>query len=56
MQRAIFDAGIFGVPGYVLDGEYYFGREHLPRIRWILAGRVGRAPDVAYRHVPTSPP
>jgi 2-hydroxychromene-2-carboxylate isomerase len=56
MQRAIFDAGIFGVPGYVVDGEYYFGREHLPRIRWILAGRMGRAPDIAYRRVPTSPP
>jgi 2-hydroxychromene-2-carboxylate isomerase len=49
MQRQIFDAGIFGVPGYVLDGEYYFGREHLPRIRWILAGRRGPAPDIAYR-------
>ena len=56
MQRAIFDAGIFGVPGYVVEGEYYFGREHLPRIRWILAGRMGRSPDVAYRRVPTSPP
>src|SRR5262249_51925956 len=32
-QAAIFDAGIFGVPGYVVDGEYYWGREHLPRIR-----------------------
>ena len=56
MQRQIFDAGIFGVPGYVLEGEYYFGREHLPRIRWILAGRVGRSPDVAYRRVPTGVP
>jgi len=50
LQRAIFDAGIFGVPGYVVDGEYYWGREHLPRIRWILAGRRGPAPDVAYQH------
>ncbi|NJN51004.1 MAG: DUF1501 domain-containing protein [Gammaproteobacteria bacterium] len=32
MQAAIFDAGLFGVPGYVVDGEYFFGREHLPRI------------------------
>jgi 2-hydroxychromene-2-carboxylate isomerase len=56
MQRQIFDAGIFGVPGYVIEGEYFFGREHLPRIRWMLAGRVGRSPDVAYRRVPTSVP
>jgi len=56
MQRRIFDAGIFGVPGYVLEGEYYFGREHLPRIRWILSGRVGRAPDVAYCRVATGLP
>jgi 2-hydroxychromene-2-carboxylate isomerase len=50
-QAAIFDAGIFGVPGYVVDGEYYWGREHLPRIRWILEGRHGPAPDVAYQRV-----
>jgi len=47
-QMAIFDAGIFGVPGYVVEGEYYWGREHLPRIRWILEGRRGPAPDIAY--------
>ncbi|MGH7292755.1 MAG: DsbA family protein, partial [Myxococcota bacterium] len=39
-QREIFAAGIFGVPGYVVDGEYYFGRENLPRIRWLLTGRA----------------
>jgi 2-hydroxychromene-2-carboxylate isomerase len=48
MQQRIFDAGIFGVPGYVVAGEYYFGREHLPRIRWILTGRAGPPPDIAY--------
>lgn len=47
-QLAIFDAGIFGVPGYIVEGEYYWGREHLPRIGWILGGRRGPAPDVAY--------
>ena len=46
-QQAVFDAGIFGVPGYVIEGEYYFGREHLPRIRWILEGRAGTPPDIA---------
>jgi len=47
MQQAIFDAGIFGVPGYVVENEYFFGREHLPTVRWILTGRAGPAPDVA---------
>lgn len=46
-QLAVFEAGIFGVPGYVLEGEYFFGREHLPMIRWILGGREGAPPDVA---------
>jgi 2-hydroxychromene-2-carboxylate isomerase len=55
-QLEIFDAGIFGVPGYVVDGEYYWGREHLPRVRWILEGRRGSAPDVAYQRVSSDSP
>lgn len=47
-QRASFDARIFGVPTYVVGGETLFGREHLPRVRWLLTGRRGPAPDVAY--------
>jgi len=45
-QAAIFEAGIFGVPGYIVEGEYFFGREHLPVVRWILKGRAGQQPDV----------
>ena len=52
IQRNAFDAGIFGVPTYVIDGEVFFGREHLPRIRWILTGRSGAPPDIAYRDFP----
>lgn len=53
MQAAIFDAGIFGVPSYVLPsclppGDWFFGREHLPRVAWLLTGRDGLAPDVAF--------
>lgn len=47
-QPRFFAAGIFGVPTYIVDDEIYFGREHLPRIRWQLSGRHGPAPDVAY--------
>ena len=48
IQHKVFDAGIFGVPTYVIDGEVFFGREHLPRIRWKLTGRSGPPPDIAY--------
>lgn len=48
MQQKIFAAGIYGVPTYVVEEELYFGRENLPRVRWILEGRKGTAPDIAY--------
>ena len=48
LQKQLHGAGIFGVPTYVVDGEVFFGREHLPAIRWLLGGRRGPAPDVAY--------
>ena len=49
LQAQLHGAGIFGVPTYVIDGEVFFGREHLPAVRWLL-GEVGTgpAPDVAY--------
>jgi 2-hydroxychromene-2-carboxylate isomerase len=47
LQDEILDRGYFGVPTYVIDGEIYFGREHLPRVRWHLSGRPGQLPDVA---------
>lgn len=30
-------AGVFGVPTFVVDGELFWGREHLPEIREMLA-------------------
>jgi 2-hydroxychromene-2-carboxylate isomerase len=30
-------AGVFGVPSFILDGELFWGREHLPDIRAMLA-------------------
>ena len=48
LQDEILDLGYFGVPTYVIDDEVYFGREHLPRIRWHLAGKPGPLPDIAY--------
>lgn len=46
LQTSAFSSGIFGVPTYVVGTELYFGREHLPRIRWQLTQQAGRAPDI----------
>jgi 2-hydroxychromene-2-carboxylate isomerase len=54
MQEAAFDEGIFGVPTYVIGEDKYFGREHLPRIRWQLQGGQGPAPDIEYELLPDS--
>ena len=52
LQEEVLDAGYYGVPTYVIDGEVYFGRQHLPRVRWHLAGRAGPLPDIAYNSRP----
>ncbi|MGE0766356.1 MAG: DsbA family protein [Hyphomicrobiaceae bacterium] len=39
-------AGVFGVTSFVLDdGDLYWGREHLPRIKELLLARSGGAGD-----------
>ncbi len=43
-QVSSFDQGIFGVPTYLMGEELYFGREHLPRIRWLLQGGTSYPP------------
>lgn len=49
LQDELHPAGIFGVPSYVIDDELFFGRENLPYVRWILGGRDGPPPDMAYQ-------
>jgi 2-hydroxychromene-2-carboxylate isomerase len=36
-SRAAEEAGVFGVPSFVIDGELFWGSEHLPDIRAMLA-------------------
>ena len=45
--RAAMDAGIFGIPTFIVGDQVYFGREHFARIRWQLTGENGPPPDVA---------
>ncbi len=47
LNEAAFDAGVFGVPSYLVGDEMWFGREHLPRVAWVLGGVEGPAPNVA---------
>ncbi len=49
INESAFAAGIFGVPTYLVGDEMWFGREHLPRVDWLLGGAEGSAPDVANR-------
>jgi len=37
ISRAAEEIGVFGVPSFVVDGELFWGREHLPDIREMLA-------------------
>jgi 2-hydroxychromene-2-carboxylate isomerase len=37
LSRAAEELGIFGVPSFVVDGEQFWGSEHLPDIRDMLA-------------------
>jgi 2-hydroxychromene-2-carboxylate isomerase len=41
ISRAAEAAGIFGVPSFVVGGEQFWGREHLPDIREMLAANPG---------------
>lgn len=48
LQEDVFNAGIYGVPSFIVDGQMYFGREHLPRVRWHLGDQAKPAPDINY--------
>jgi 2-hydroxychromene-2-carboxylate isomerase len=39
ISRAAEEQGVFGVPSFIVDGELFWGREHLPDIRDRLAAR-----------------
>ena len=39
ISREAEEKGVFGVPSFVIDGELFWGREHLPDIREMLAAR-----------------
>ena len=36
ISRDAEERGVFGVPSFIVDGELFWGREHLPDIRDLL--------------------
>jgi 2-hydroxychromene-2-carboxylate isomerase len=40
IREAAEAAGVFGVPSFLIDGELFWGREHLPELREMLAPRT----------------
>jgi len=44
MADALSRRGVGATPGYLVAGEFFEGRQHLPMIRWILGGRDGPGP------------
>jgi len=48
LQTQLHPAGVYGVPTYVVEHEVLFGREHLPYVEWMLRGKQGPCPDIAY--------
>jgi 2-hydroxychromene-2-carboxylate isomerase len=40
IREAAETAGIFGVPSFVIDGELFWGREHIPSFRQMLSAQV----------------
>ena len=43
-REEILESGVFNAPAFVVDGEIFHGREHLPLIRWMLTGKPGVPP------------
>ena len=44
LQEQQAQAGQFDVPGYLVDDNLYYGRQHLPMVRWLLQGGEGHPP------------
>lgn len=44
LQTLLIDAGVFDSPAYLLKGERFLGRAHLPLIRWHLSRQQGPPP------------
>lgn len=44
LRQELEERGVFGVPTYLVEGQMFMGRQHLPMIRWLLTGQEGPGP------------
>ena len=44
LREELAERGVFGIPTYLVEGQMFMGREHLPMIRWLLTGQEGPGP------------
>ena len=44
LEAEITELGLYRGPAYIVNGETFQGREHLPLMRWRLTGEVGSPP------------
>jgi len=44
IARELAGAGVFNVPAYLVADQVFYGRQHLPMIRWLLDGENGPIP------------
>ncbi len=44
LRQKLVAAGVFNVPSFVVQGQVFLGRAHLPMVRWLLTGRRGPPP------------
>jgi len=42
--RELADAGVYAAPAYLVDGDVFLGRQHLPMIEWLATGQTGEPP------------
>ncbi len=39
LREKLVAAGVFNVPSFVVEGQVFLGRAHLPMVRWLLQGK-----------------
>jgi 2-hydroxychromene-2-carboxylate isomerase len=44
LQAELEALGLHTVPAYLIGGEPFLGRQHLPMVEWLLTGRAGLPP------------
>ena len=44
LSEELAERGVFGIPTYLVEGQMFMGRQHLPMIRWLLTGQEGPGP------------